>query len=111
MDLITSSIVGGIIYDSLKYGTYKFSGILREKLKNYLFEKDELEVIENIVEINSFNKDTNLDIINSTVLSSDSIQKIINNKNIMSKQVNTLNDNYGAIVGNNTGKIKININK
>lgn len=112
MDFITSSILGGIIYDSLKYGTYKFSAILKDKVKNYLFEKDELEAIENIVESNSFNKDTSLEDINSILLSSDVIQRIIDSKNTNSQQINNLNDNYGAIVGNITGgEININIKK
>lgn len=107
MDFITSAILGGIVYDSLKLGTYKFSGILRDKLKNYLFKTEELEAIENIVEANCFNQDTTLEEINTILSSSDEIQKIINNKNTISHQSNMLNDNYGAIVGNNYGEIKI----
>jgi len=111
MDIITSAVLGGIIYDSLKFGTYKFGGTLREKLKSYLFKNEELEVIEDIVEQNSLNKDTTIEEINSILSKSDKIQKILNNKNTISHQSNTLKDNYGAIVGNNSGEIKIDIKK
>lgn len=109
MGFITSAILGGIIYDSLKFGTYKFGGILRDKLKSYLFKTEELDAIENIVETNSFNKDTTLEEINTILSASEEIQKIISNKNLISQQTNHLNNNYGAIVGTNTGEIKIEI--
>ena len=111
MEFITSAILGGIVYDSLKSGVYKFSCILRDKLKNYLFKTEELEAIENIVEANCFNQDTTLEEINTILSSSDEIQKIINNKNLVSQQINNLNDNYGAIIGTNTGEINLNIKK
>lgn len=109
MEFITSAILGGIVYDSLKSGVYKFSCILRDKLKNYLFKTEELEVIEKIVEANCFNQDTTLEEINRILSGSEEIQKIISNNNLISQQTNNLNNNYGAIVGTNTGEIKIEI--
>lgn len=109
MEFITSAILGGIVYDSLKSGVYKFSGILRDKLKQYLLSEKELEIIENIVEDNCFNQDTTLEEINTILFGSEEIQKIISNKNFISQQTNHLNNNYGSIVATNTGKIKIEI--
>lgn len=111
MDFISSAILGGIIYDSLKFGAIKFGGLFREKLRKFSFSENELAIIENLVETNSLSKESTLEKINLILESSNEIQSLISKKNDSVTQINNVENNYGAIVGNNPGEIKIDIKK
>lgn len=111
MDFITSSILGGILYDSLKFGAIKFGGKIREELRKFSFSEDELSIIENLVESNSLSKESTIEEINSILESSNEVQELLSQKNDSVTQVNKVKNNYGAIVGNNSGEIKIDIKK
>lgn len=108
MDFITSSILGGIVYDSLKFGAYKFGGTLREKLRNFTITSEELSIIEDLVELNSLNKDSTIEKINSILDSSKEIKQMLEKTNSSLAQINHITNNYGSIVGQNSGEIKIN---
>jgi len=111
MDFITSSILGGVLYDSLKFGAIKFGGLVREKLRKFSFSDEELNILENLVESNSLNKESTIEEINSILNSSMEITQLLDKKNSSVTQINKVKTNYGAIVGSNTGEIKIDIKK
>lgn len=111
MDFITSSILGGIVYDSLKFGVYKFSGLLREKLRKYAFSDEELEIIENLAETNLLNANSSIDEIHNALKSSNEIENLLKSKKSSVTQINNITNNYGAVIGQNSGEIKIDAKK
>lgn len=112
MDFITSSILGGLLYDSAKFGFQNSIELVRSSLKKFILTDDEVQQLALAIENDGLNKESSKKEFEKAIDKIDNIEELLktitkNSKVNQNIKIDTLN---GANVGVNDGTINLTFN-
>jgi len=110
MEFLTSSILGGIIYDIAKNNIANFNEKLKNSIKGYIFNDDEIallnQIANDIIKKDNYTKEDFI----KTISSNQKIQHIIQKLEEKKISINNIQNNNGIVMGDNHGTINFSKN-
>ncbi|MDP2076518.1 MAG: hypothetical protein Q8J85_00595 [Sulfuricurvum sp.] len=105
MEFVTSAILGGILYDFAKIGTGALSEYLKASIKGYLFTEEEIQVLSSIIDETKQMPNLSKEAFSENLSKNHQMIALLEKMNDKGEtvQINTVTENYGAVMGNNYG--------
>lgn len=113
MDFVTSSVLGGLLFEAIKLGFTSTVEIAKEGLKQLILSDEEMDAIVSALNNSNISETSTQKDIEEAIEKMDkkeSVFQSINEKN-KSNQINKIQTVNGAVIGTNFGEINMTFGK